>query len=173
MFEGIPGPDEAEFDGETYEPQADGSRLFRQLQRVCDAMTDGEWRTLAEIEAITGDPQSSISARLRDLRKERFGAYKVEKRRRGAIAGGVWETRLGKKGAGDPVRRKGGQVPQPFVSLAHIADSLLRHLEHRKTCSIFKVLEGRPCDCGLGPGPQRIPRDEKADIALRGTTALT
>ena len=105
-------------------------------------------------------PRARSQPACRDLRKERFGAYKVEKRRRGAIAGGVWETRLGEKGAGDPIRRKGGQVPESFISLAHIADSLLRHLEHRKTCSIFKVLEGRPCDCGLGPGLNAYPRRE-------------
>ncbi|KKL56177.1 hypothetical protein LCGC14_2247980, partial [marine sediment metagenome] len=36
--------------------------------------------TLCEIEDLTGDPPASISAQLRHLRKERFGAHTVERR---------------------------------------------------------------------------------------------
>ena len=57
-------------------------------------MIDGFWRTLREIENHTGDPQSSISAQLRHLRKKRFGGYTVEKRRRGEGAKGLWEYKL-------------------------------------------------------------------------------
>jgi len=52
-----------------------------------------EWRTLIEIEADLGFPQASISAQLRHLRKERFGSYCMEKRRRGAHRG-TWEYRV-------------------------------------------------------------------------------
>lgn len=114
-------------------------------------MADGEWRSLAEIQDITGDPQSSISARLRDLKKEKFGRYKVDKRRRGARASGVWESRVGEKGTGEPQVRDKAQVPMAYATLAQIADTMLRHLEHRKTCAIFNLRESRPCNCGLGP----------------------
>ena len=57
-------------------------------------MIDGEWRTLSEIEFITGDPQASISAQLRHLRKERFGGYLVELRSRGDRENGLFEYRL-------------------------------------------------------------------------------
>jgi uncharacterized protein YueI len=50
-------------------------------------MQDGEWRTLAEIETITGDPQASISAQLRHLRKKRFGYHTVNKQRRACYLG--------------------------------------------------------------------------------------
>lgn len=46
-------------------------------------MADGQWRTLAEISAVTGDPPASVSAQLRHLRKPRFGAHLVEKRHLG------------------------------------------------------------------------------------------
>lgn len=69
-------------DGSTLEPQ-DHSRLAAQMARVRDFMAGGAWHTLAEIEAATGFPQASISARLRDLRKARFGSHTVERRRRG------------------------------------------------------------------------------------------
>lgn len=74
-----------DFDGETYERKFDSKRLSGQLSRVFRVMEDGQWRTLAEIGEITGDGKSlqSISARLRDLRKERFGKHEVKRRRRG------------------------------------------------------------------------------------------
>ena len=70
------------FDGDTFERDADGKRLGKQLLAVRAAMIDGVWRTLDEISQATGFPQASISARLRDLRKARFGRYDVERRRR-------------------------------------------------------------------------------------------
>jgi len=57
-------------------------------------MASGTWRTLSEIETITGDPQASISAQLRHLRKARFGSYRIEKQRRGDETSGLFEYRL-------------------------------------------------------------------------------
>lgn len=79
------------FDGATYLPEKDQARLGAQLQRVAGLMADGQWRTLMEIEKATGDPQASISARLRDLRKIKFGALDIEHRRRNHA--GQWEYR--------------------------------------------------------------------------------
>jgi hypothetical protein len=84
-----------DFDGSTYEPEHDRARLTGQALRVFELMLDGEWRTLAEIEEITGDPQASISARLRDFRKPRFGSYHVARRRRGNPHRGLFEYQLG------------------------------------------------------------------------------
>lgn len=81
-----------QFDGATFDSDLDGGRLSRQIVRVRNLMLDQKWRTLAEIEAMTGFPQASISARLRDLRKERFGMFIVERRRR--KEGGTWEYRV-------------------------------------------------------------------------------
>jgi len=66
------------FDGDTYQPSLDFTRLTGQLGRVFDAMKDGEWRTLRAISYITGDPEASVSARLRDLRKQKFGGFVME-----------------------------------------------------------------------------------------------
>jgi len=82
------------FDGPVYEPAHDQARLTGQLLRVFEAMADAHWRTLAEIEAITGDPPASISAQLRHLRKRKFGSFTVDKRARGDRAIGLWEYRL-------------------------------------------------------------------------------
>jgi len=67
------------FDGVTYEPTRDGARLASQLERVRDLMLDGEWRTIPQIAAAVGGSDQSISARLRDLRKRRFGSYQVDR----------------------------------------------------------------------------------------------
>jgi len=82
------------FDGPAYEPEHDQVRLASQIDRIYNLMKDARWRTLGEIEDKTGDPQASISAQLRHLRKERFGSHRVDKRRRGDPWKGLYEYRL-------------------------------------------------------------------------------
>ncbi|AMV29318.1 hypothetical protein VT84_33290 [Gemmata sp. SH-PL17] len=87
-------------DGETFDRKLDLSRLNEQTRRVFEAMRNGGWLTLLEIQlrifAATQkrDPEASVSARLRDLRKERFGGFTVERQRRGDPKAGLWEYRL-------------------------------------------------------------------------------
>jgi len=83
----------ADFDGPCYSP-VDKARLTGQILRVYNLIRDGKWRTLVEIAQATGDPESSVSAQLRHLRKEKFGAYDIEKRARGNRADGLYEYRL-------------------------------------------------------------------------------
>jgi hypothetical protein len=65
----------------------DAGRLGEQRRRVkwhmLSRLSD-VWVTLAELSAVVAAPEASVSARLRDLRKKRYGAYTVEKRRRKA-----------------------------------------------------------------------------------------
>ena len=86
------------FNGSDYSPKHDNVRLTKQIKRVYDLMKDGEWRTLGEIESITGDPQASISAQLRNCKKERFGGHELNKKRRGDPGNGCWEYQLIVKG---------------------------------------------------------------------------
>jgi len=79
------------FDGKTFDPALDLERLSNQVGRTFSAMLDRGWLTLGEIAAMTRDPEASISARLRDLRKPRFGGYVIERRRRTV---GLWEYRM-------------------------------------------------------------------------------
>ncbi len=82
------------FDGVTYEKEHDQERLTNQLERVKNLMADGRWRTLDEIAFYTKSPVPSISTRLRDLRKERFGSHTVERRARGERSSGLFEYRV-------------------------------------------------------------------------------
>jgi Fic family protein len=61
---------------------ADRKRLGKQLCLVKGVVVGAGWMTLAHIEALTGAPQASISARLRELRSL---GYLVERR---AVPGG-------------------------------------------------------------------------------------
>lgn len=83
-----------DFSGATYSRQLDGERLTGQLQRVFALISDGQWRTLAEIAVVVGGSEAGVSARLRDFRKVRFGSHVVERRRRGEPKSGLWEYRL-------------------------------------------------------------------------------
>jgi hypothetical protein len=85
------------FDGQTYHADLDQARLTTEFERVKALMADGQWRTLKEIRiGIGGGSEPGISARLRDLRKAKYGAYIVERRRRGNPKAGLWEYRVGR-----------------------------------------------------------------------------
>ena len=131
---------EPTFDGITYDPEQDQSRLGRQLaatltvmqrnDRVNTTFGRGQWITLSELARQVADeldvhrvPEASVSARLRDLRKPRNGGWQVHRRRR-TIHGGTWEYRLGQPGF--------YTEPEPADPMAHVIGGLTwLHTEHR------------------------------------------
>lgn len=66
-----------DFGGSTFDEQRDGARLRTQLSRVRDFMSDGEWRTLAEIAGAAHGSEAAVSARLRDLRRPKHGGHVI------------------------------------------------------------------------------------------------
>lgn len=92
----------ARFDGKTYEPKHDHKRMRGQLELVFNLMQDGRWRSLEEIAVgIYGDDDpfwllrtAGLSARLRDLRKDKFGGHTVDRQSRGDRKRGLFEYRL-------------------------------------------------------------------------------
>ena len=83
-------PEPPKYLGATFDAARDGKRLNEQCQRVFDAMIDGVERGLGQIAALTGDPEASVSARLRDLR--RYG-FTVSRR---YVERGLWLYRVNK-----------------------------------------------------------------------------
>ncbi len=83
------------FGGETYEPGLDYVRLTGQLGDVWEVLRDGGRYTLAELAELSGHPEASCSARLRDFRKERFGGRDIRRERVGAS--GLWTYWLHRK----------------------------------------------------------------------------
>lgn len=79
------------FDGATFDRKRDESRLRCQLDAVRRAMLSGGWWTLARLSDVAQGSEASVSARLRDLRKPKFGAYVIERR---YVTNGVWEYHL-------------------------------------------------------------------------------
>jgi hypothetical protein len=69
------------FDGVDYQPELDFVRLKGQMERIYNLMQDGQFRTLSLISNVTGDPESSVSAQLRNFRKARFGGFIVNRKR--------------------------------------------------------------------------------------------
>jgi hypothetical protein len=86
-----PGINNRFFDGPTFNQDLDGPRLRRQLDAVRAAMASGEWLTLRQISLMAKCSEASASARLRDLRKQRFGGHLVERKR---VGGGLFAYRL-------------------------------------------------------------------------------
>jgi len=82
--------------GETFDPKQDGGRLVGQLGRVRDFLLarEGRWLTLEQIaKGCAPATEAAVSARLRDLRKPRYGGFIVEGRR-SAPGRGLWVYRL-------------------------------------------------------------------------------
>jgi len=69
------------FGGDTFDPKLDEDRLRRQLAEVWRIMSDGQWRTLRSLSAEADAPEASVSARLRDFRKPKFGGHTVQRER--------------------------------------------------------------------------------------------
>jgi hypothetical protein len=80
-----------DFDGATYCRKHDQVRLNRQLDRVREFMGCGNWHSLSTIACYAECSEPSASARLRDLRKPRFGGYTVERKR---VEGGLFLYRV-------------------------------------------------------------------------------
>jgi hypothetical protein len=104
------------FGGKTFDEKQDGARLKAQSVRVWRLMFDGQWRSLNDIAFMTDDPPPSVSARLRDDRKTRFGSHQVERRRlpRGLFLYRLVVNRLAGSKAGPvtpekPTRRRRGR----------------------------------------------------------------
>jgi hypothetical protein len=80
------------FGGSTYQPEFDYSRLSGQLLRVYHRMKDGRWYSLADIAEYAGGSEAACSARLRDLRKQKYGSRQIDRRHIGTS--GLWHYRL-------------------------------------------------------------------------------
>lgn len=77
--------------GITFDRARDGKRLDGQAGDVFRVMSDGQWHTLADISDATGHPQASVSSRIRDLRKPKFGGFTISTE---YVRRGLWRYRL-------------------------------------------------------------------------------
>ena len=77
------------FGGYTYDPEQDRERLCGQMEEVVLLMSDGEWRTLADVKKSVGCRETAASARLRDIRKI-WGKGAMQSER---VKGGLWRYR--------------------------------------------------------------------------------
>ena len=87
----MPKYDNEVFDGATYDHKRDSHRLTGQMQRIYDCMSDGGWKTLSQVSEVTGAPEASASAGIRNLRKERFGGFTVDREH---VSNGLYRYKL-------------------------------------------------------------------------------
>ncbi len=80
--------------GSDYDPKLDGKRLAGQMLKVFEYMRNGKYRTLYEIRSAINEPEASVSAQLRHLRKDRNGGHDIQKKRREEPKNGLWEYKL-------------------------------------------------------------------------------
>jgi hypothetical protein len=80
------------FDGETYDEELDGERMTTQLELVREIMSDQGWHRIIEVANRVDCTESGAAARIRDLRKEKFGSWEIM-RRRVAHGNGLHEYR--------------------------------------------------------------------------------
>jgi hypothetical protein len=93
------------FDGEGDDDGAGKDpRLSKQIDRVFEAMSDGQWHSIPELSLSCNASQTSVSARFRDFRKPRFGGHEVE---RSNGTSGCYYYRLHPNG--DPLDGSGGR----------------------------------------------------------------
>jgi hypothetical protein len=85
------GPRPYHFGGATFDPEQDAERLTSQLDLIYHRMRDHQWHTLADLAHASGGSEASASARVRDLRKERFGSHTVLRKR---VEGGLYAYKL-------------------------------------------------------------------------------
>jgi hypothetical protein len=69
------------FGGNTFDEKMDGDRLRKQLAAVWRAVSNGRWWLLEQLSTEVGAPEASVSARLRDFRKKKFGGHTVLRER--------------------------------------------------------------------------------------------
>lgn len=79
------------FDGGTFDAPRDHIRLCGQLAAVKQILLDHRWHTLSELADRIGGSQAGISARIRDLRKPKFGSHWIDRQHIGC---GLWRYRM-------------------------------------------------------------------------------
>ena len=79
------------FDGSTYVHARDHARLSGQLDLVRQILSDRQWHTLEEIAELVGGSVAGVSARIRDLRKQKFGSHEIDRK---YVSAGLWRYRM-------------------------------------------------------------------------------
>jgi hypothetical protein len=69
------------FEGATYDEVLDKDRLSTQLAAVLNLMLDEEWHKMQSIASAINAPEPSVSAQIRNLRKDKHGGYIINRRR--------------------------------------------------------------------------------------------
>jgi hypothetical protein len=84
--------DQTLFDGVTISPQVDDGRLTILQGRVYSYLRSHDWVTLRQLSEACRGTETSVSARIRDLRKPRWGEHEIQACH--ASGDGVWRYKM-------------------------------------------------------------------------------
>ena len=79
------------FDGADIDQERDDARLKQQINIIRKRMENAGWLTVQQLSQELGYPATSVSAQIRNLRKDKFGGRYVERRYQG---NGLYEFKL-------------------------------------------------------------------------------
>jgi hypothetical protein len=77
------------FDSGVELTKADHQRLGAQIQRVLSVLSDGGWYSVPDLQDCiwaqfrVRDPEPSLSAQIRNLKKSKHGGHTIERKREG------------------------------------------------------------------------------------------
>ena len=124
---------EQKFSGSDYDQERDSERLSTQMERVRIALSPGHWLTVRQIADRIGDPENSIQAQLRNLRKKCNGGYIVEKEICGN--GSLYQYRMRERTADDPPPPEANSSTKAMrLQVARLSEALVKISIH-STCS--------------------------------------
>ena len=140
-------------------------RLANQITRVFAAMSDGQWHSMYAIAQKAHAPESSVGARLRDLRKPRFGGHTVE--RKLVTDTGLYDYRLIPNGP--LLDGKGARSPKADARrrLRALLDASKRNAHPPPDAPLARWLHRRPPALGhrhRGDAEMINPTDMDAEI---------
>jgi hypothetical protein len=84
--------DQTLFDGVTISPQVDDNRLTILQGRVYSYLRQHDWVTLRQLSEACNGTETSVSARIRDLRKSRWGSHEIHTCH--VTGDGVWRYKM-------------------------------------------------------------------------------
>ena len=146
------------FDGAAFDAQLDSERLTGQLLAVRDYLSQiegGRFATVDEIASALGFPECSVSAQVRNLRKPRYGGYKVESKR--LTENGLFGYRFARFSSGGEPTTNARLAPNAATA-AGMSDCW--HCRGTRTCTCIVCLRGegpnvRPGPCVICVVPRR------------------
>lgn len=131
------------------DPATNPDRNDTIIGRTFEVMKDGQWHTLADISAITGDASDKIASRIRELRMPNYGNYNVDTQQVGAY---TWQYKITNvRNNIVPLRNQQAAAPVPAPSIAPSVPSQYQNTVRFLNTQTWDVEDIPEMDCSEIP----------------------